>query len=60
MDEDTGANCLELITQKWITIRGFSFANSVMEMYKQQAEKALENQKALEPNCLLNWLLLYN
>ena len=48
MDEDTGANCLlELITQKWITIQGFSFANSIMEMYKQQAKKGIGKSKGL-------------
>ena len=47
MDEDTGANCLELITQKWITIRGFSFANSIMEMYKQQSKKGTRKSKGL-------------
>ena len=47
MDKNTGANCLELVTQKWITIRGFSFANSIMEMYKQQAKKCTGKSKGL-------------
>ena len=47
MDEVTGANYLELITQKWITIRGFSFANSIMEMYKQQSKKGTGKSKGL-------------
>ena len=42
-DEDA-QDYLEKIVEKWITIRGYSFANSMMEMYKQQEEKELQNQ----------------
>ena len=37
-DEDT-QDCLEKIVEKWITIKGYSFANSMMEMYKQQEKR---------------------
>ena len=34
--EDTlSEKCLRKIAIKWVTITGFSFANSMMEMYKQ-------------------------
>ena len=37
-DEDA-QDCLEKIVEKWITIRGYSFASSMMEMYKQQEKR---------------------
>ena len=38
---------LGTIIKKWITIRGFSFASSVIELYKQQKFKTLQKSKAL-------------
>ena len=38
---------LSKIIEKWVTIRGFSFASSVIELYKQQKFKTLEKSKAL-------------
>lgn len=43
---------LKYIVQLWITIRGFSFAKSYMEMYKQQAQKNLQRSKALRKKLL--------
>lgn len=43
---------LSEIVKLWLNIRGFSFAKSIMEQYKQESKKALENQKA----CVLNYL----
>ena len=45
-DEDA-QHCLEKIVEKWITIRGYSFANSMMEMYKQQEKKGTGKSKSL-------------
>lgn len=39
--------CLERIVDKWITIRGHSFASSMMEMYKQQEKKGTGKSKSL-------------
>ena len=32
---------------KWLTIRGYSFADSIQEMFKQQAKKGTVKAKAL-------------
>ena len=45
-DEDA-QKFLEKIVQKWITIRGHSFANSIMEMYKQKQKKGTGKSKSL-------------
>lgn len=45
--DDDMANCLKEIVKKWITIRGFSFSNSLMEMYKQQSKKGTGKSKPL-------------
>lgn len=42
MDENSGTGCLEMIVTKWVTIRGFSFAKSMMELYKQGVPKNLK------------------
>ena len=47
VDEEAGETCLEMIVHKWITIRGFSFANSVMEQYKQENKKGTAKSKSL-------------
>ena len=47
VDEEAGEACLEMIVHKWITIRGFSFANSVMEQYKQENKKSTAKSKSL-------------
>ena len=46
-DDDENARCLEHIAKKWITIRGFSFASSMMEMYKQENKKGTGKSKSL-------------
>lgn len=45
-DEDA-QKCLEKIIEKWITIRGYSFTNSIMEMYKQEQKKGTGKSKSL-------------
>jgi len=34
VDQAVADRCLERIVHKWFVIRGFSFSNSMMEMYK--------------------------
>ncbi len=38
---------LRILIELWITVRGFSFVKSYMELYKQQAKKALQKSKVL-------------
>ena len=45
--DEHGEACLNMIVDKWVTIRGFSFARSMMEMYKQTAKKGTEKAKSL-------------
>lgn len=47
MDEEIGMECLEKIITKWVTIRGFSFAKSLMELYKQRSKKSTQKSKGL-------------
>ena len=37
--DELSERCLNQIVDKWITIRGFSFAKSMLEMYKQASKK---------------------
>ena len=46
-DNEVADRCLKQIVKKWITIRGFSFSNSLMEMYKQQSKKGTGKSKPL-------------
>lgn len=47
MDEESGTECIEKIITKWVTIRGFSFAKSMMELYKQRSKKSTQKSKSL-------------
>ena len=46
-EKDENASCLQQIVKKWITIRGFSFATCLMEMYKQENKKGTGKSKSL-------------
>ena len=50
-DEDAQV-VLEMLINLWITIRGFSFAGSWLEMYKQEKKKGLQCSKALRKEIL--------
>ena len=46
--EDEDANTLlRMLVDLWITIRGFSFASSCLELYKREKKKGLQRSKAL-------------
>lgn len=47
MDEECSTECLEMIVKKWVTIRGFSFAKSMVELYKQESKKSTQKSKGL-------------
>ena len=41
-DDELSETCLNQIVDKWITIRGFSFAKSMLEMCKQASKKGAQ------------------
>lgn len=45
-DEDASV-LLRMITEHWITMRGFSFAKSLMELYKKRSKKNIQKTKGL-------------
>ena len=47
VSEDRAEDLLEMCIDKWITIRGFSFADSIQELFKQKDKKGTEKAKAL-------------
>ena len=47
MDTGVGMELLKIIVQLYITIRGFSFANSYVELFKQRTKKNLQKGKGL-------------
>ncbi len=54
MDDDIAENIIGLIIKKWITIRGFSFASSVLEMYKLAVKQGTQKSKRLRHNVAQN------
>ena len=47
VDQDVADRCLEKIVHKWFVIRGFSFSDSMMEIYKQESKKGTGKSKSL-------------
>jgi hypothetical protein len=47
MCEDIAHLLLEKIINTWITIRGYSFVNTIIEQYKQENKKTTQKSKAL-------------
>ena len=45
--EDDAQEVLVMLVHLWITIRGYSFTGSWLEMYKQEKKKGLQCSKAL-------------
>jgi hypothetical protein len=45
LDEKASGTLLGMITNEWITLRGFSFAGSFVELYKQYSKQALQKSK---------------
>ena len=46
-DDEVGTEVLKRISELYLTVRGFAFASSCMEMYKQRNKKQLQKSKAL-------------
>jgi len=47
VDQSASDKCLAKIINTWVVIRGFSFAKSMMEMYKQSSKKGTDKSKPL-------------
>ena len=45
--EDRAEELLEMCIDKWLTVREYSFANSIQEVLNQQAKKGTAKAKAL-------------
>ena len=44
-DEPESNELLHMIVELYVTIRGFSFASSIVEMYKKRSKKVLQKGK---------------
>ena len=47
MEEEVSNNILESIIDLYVTVRGFSFASSILERYKKAEKKATQKAKTL-------------
>ena len=47
MERKVGDELLKMIVEEWVKIRGFSFAGSWLELYKQRTKKTLQRSKGL-------------
>lgn len=47
IDEETSERLLNKLIEKWIVVLGFSFANSILEMYKVETKKGTQKSKGL-------------
>ena len=52
IEEIHAQTVLDMLVSLWITIRGFSFASSFLEMYKQDKKKGLQRSKALRKDII--------
>ena len=46
-DEPESNELLHMIVELYVTIQGFSFASSIVEMYKKRSKKVLQKGKGL-------------
>ena len=49
-DEEDAQTLLKMVIELWVTIRGFAFASSWIELYKQASKKTIQRSKALRRN----------
>ncbi len=47
---------LQMIMEQYITVRGFSFVNGFMELYKQSNKKTTENERIKENTWFKAWM----
>ena len=48
LEENDRHTLMNMLINEWINIRGFSFAGSYVEIYKQATKKSLQKSKALQ------------
>ena len=46
-EEEDAQTLLKMVIELWVTIRGFAFASSWIELYKQASNKTIQRSKAL-------------
>ena len=49
-DEEDAQTLLKMMIELWVTIRGFAFASSWIELHKQASKKTIQRSKALRRN----------
>ena len=54
LDDDLAVKLRDMIIELYVTIRGFAFANSCMELYKQHKKQTLQKSKAIRRTVLHN------
>ena len=67
LDDNLSVMLLDMIIELYVTIRGFAFANSCMELYKQSKKQTLYRNPRLQEDKFMNlkvkannsWTLLY-
>ena len=47
VEEEDASIIFDAVVEKLLTIRGFSFASSIMEQYKQECKESTQKSKAL-------------
>ena len=53
LDNDLAEMLLQKIAQLWITIRGYSYASSIVEQYKQSMKNILQKKRAFRKDLKL-------
>ena len=51
-EENEADALLHMLVDHWVTIRGYSFASSYVERYKQKQKKTVQKSKGLRKNLL--------
>ena len=46
-EQDSADVLLRMIAERWVTMRGFSFARSIMELYKQKVKRNIQKSKGV-------------
>ena len=49
--EDDANTVLDMIIKLWITIRGYAYCSTWVELYKQACQKGTQKSKALRKHC---------
>ena len=58
-EEEESVALLALVTDLYVTIRGFAFVSSCMELYKQEQKKTTQKSKGIRKRVLLCRITVY-